>query len=233
VGARCTIREHVTVNAGSSGSAEGGLTRVGNGVLLMAGCHVAHDCRVGDGAVVANGALLAGHVTLGAGAIVGGNAAVRQKCRVGRGAMLGGLCSVDGDVIPFGLIARGGGVGVGGGGGGGGGGAHLRGLNLVGLRRSGHAREDVKLLLAAHRYIFAGSPASSFAPPLPLRHHAEMHMRVAEAVRYVEEEAVAAAAAAPAAAVAAAAAAGTPQAMASVTDELLAFLLEGRTLVMP
>ncbi len=62
IGARCTIREGVTAHPGTSGGR--GTTTIGDGCLLMAGAHVAHDCRVGDGVIMANNALLAGHVTV-------------------------------------------------------------------------------------------------------------------------------------------------------------------------
>lgn len=42
VGARNRIREHVTMNTGTEGG--GGVTRVGDDCLIMAGAHVAHDC---------------------------------------------------------------------------------------------------------------------------------------------------------------------------------------------
>ena len=46
IGERNRIREHVTMNPGTS---EGGMmTRVGNDCLFMVGSHVAHDCLVGD-----------------------------------------------------------------------------------------------------------------------------------------------------------------------------------------
>jgi len=70
IGEECTIREYATVNRGTVPG--GGVTRVGNGVLLMAYCHVAHDCHVGDRVIVANAATLGGHVEIGAKAIIGG-----------------------------------------------------------------------------------------------------------------------------------------------------------------
>lgn len=79
-------------------------------------------------------------------AVLGGNAAVHQFCRIGRGAMVGGLTGVERDVIPFGSVI--------------GDRAHLAGLNLVGLKRSGVAREEIHALRAAHREIFFGAEGS-------------------------------------------------------------------------
>eukprot|EP00937_MAST-01D_sp_MAST-1D-sp2_P003494 g3494.t1 len=188
VGADCVLREHVTVNAGTR--LGGGRTRLGDGVLLMAGAHVGHDCDIGAGAVLANYACAAGHVEIGAGAIVGGLAGLRQHVCVGELAMVGGHCAVDGSVVPFGLVGRvaghSGGVASEGAaaataedpgcsgtavpacGGGGGGGAKLLGLNLVGLRRAGASALHVRELRAALQYVFGAAhagPAGAGAGP--------------------------------------------------------------------
>jgi UDP-N-acetylglucosamine acyltransferase len=128
------IREHVTMSIGTAGG--GGETRIGAGGLFMAGVHVAHDAQVGDRVVIANGSALAGHVVVGDDVVIGGLAGVHQWVRIGRGAMIGALTMVTHDVIPYGLVQapRG----------------QLEGLNLVGLRRRGHAREEINALRAAY-----------------------------------------------------------------------------------
>jgi len=143
IGADNIIREHVTMSAGTTKF--GGLTEVGSGGYFMAACHVGHDCRVGDGVMVSNGAQLAGHVHLGDGAILGGLSAIHQFARIGKGAMLGGLSGAEGDVIPYGLAM--------------GDRASLVGLNLVGLKRRGLSREQLRALRAAFDAIFHGDGA--------------------------------------------------------------------------
>lgn len=125
VGARCVIREHVTINcgtcvgAGADGDATGsstacqdggevvpGLTRVGDDVLLLAGAHVGHDCVIGNRVTMANYACAAGHVHVGDGAVVGGQAGIRQHVHIGELAMIGGHCAVDASVVPYGLVGR-------------------------------------------------------------------------------------------------------------------------------
>ena len=133
VGARARIREHVTINAGTAGG--GGETRIGNDCLLMAGCHVAHDCRVGDRVILVNHSGLAGHCIVGDDVIVGGLSGVHQFVRVGQGAIIGALSMVAKDVVPYGLVQ--------------GPRAELDGLNLVGLKRRGVAREDIQALRIA------------------------------------------------------------------------------------
>ena len=63
---------------------------MGENCLLMAGSHVAHDCRVGGEVVVANAVLLAGHVTSATTPSSAAARPIHQFMRVGEGAMVGG-----------------------------------------------------------------------------------------------------------------------------------------------
>ena len=139
VGARNTIREHVTMHTGTVFG--GGVTEVGSDSLFMVGAHVAHDCVVGNGVTFANNATLGGHVRLGDYVFMGGLSAVHQFTRVGHHAFIGGLAAVTKDVIPFGSV-----WGVY---------AHLEGLNLVGLKRRNFSREQINDLRSAYRLLFA------------------------------------------------------------------------------
>lgn len=119
IGARTVIREGATVHRALRAEDR---TIVGADCWLLAGSHVAHDCRVGDGATMANGALLAGHVTVGDGAFLSGHAAVHQHVRIGSLAMISGHARVTKDVPPFVIVA---------------GDSKVCGLNVVGMRRAG------------------------------------------------------------------------------------------------
>jgi UDP-N-acetylglucosamine acyltransferase len=152
IGADCVVRENVTINCGTAPDRGGDPlgTRIGHGVLLQASVHVGHDCWIGDGAVLSAGASLAGHVHVGDRATLGGMCGVQQRARVGAFAMVGGASAVDGDVIPYGLVA--------------GNRATLRGVNLVGLRRAGRSMftlEQIKFLMAAQRYLFPAVSGSN------------------------------------------------------------------------
>ena len=140
IGERNRIREHVTMNAGTEGG--GGVTRVGDDGLFMAGCHVAHDVQIGDRVILVNNAALAGHCVLEDEVIVGGLSGVHQFVRIGRGAIIGAVTMVTNDVIPYGLVQapRG----------------RLDGLNLVGLKRRGVPREDITALRAAFQMLAQG-----------------------------------------------------------------------------
>jgi len=140
IGAHCDIREGVTINTGTED--DRGVTEVGEHCFLMAGSHVGHDCRVGAHVTFANNAVLGGHVTVGDQVFLGGQAAVHQFVRIGEGAMIGGLSGVRFDLVPFGYAV--------------GQLAHLVGLNVVGLRRSGCSRSDMHRLRRAYRDLFEG-----------------------------------------------------------------------------
>jgi len=138
IGDDTIIREFVTVHRGTAGGV--GTTRVGKNCLLMAYCHIAHDCQVGDFAILANGVTLGGHVVLGEQVVIGGLSAVHQFCHVGPYAFLGGMSGVNKDIPPYTKYwgARG----------------KLYGLNLVGLRRHGFPKSSVDALREAYRVLF-------------------------------------------------------------------------------
>ena len=138
IGKNNIIRENVTMQCGTP--KEEMTTRVGDNGMFMVNSHIAHDCIVGNNVIMTNNAVIGGHVRIGDGAILGGNSAVHQFCRIGRKAMIGGMSGVATDVIPFGMVT--------------GDRAKLRGLNLIGLKRSGFAPEEVKAITRAYMYIF-------------------------------------------------------------------------------
>lgn len=140
IGARNRIREHVTMNCGTEGG--GGVTRIGDDGLFMAGCHIAHDAHIGNRVIVVNSAAIAGHCVLEDDVIIGGLSGVHQFVRVGKGAIIGAVTMVTNDVIPYGLVQapRG----------------ELDGLNLVGLKRRGVARSDITALRAAFQMLAQG-----------------------------------------------------------------------------
>lgn len=143
IGARNRIREHVTINTGTEGG--GGVTRVGDDGLFMAGCHIAHDAHIGNRVIIVNNAALAGHCVIEDDVIIGGLSGVHQFVRIGRGAIIGAVTMVTNDVIPYGLVQAPRGV--------------LDGLNLVGLKRRGVPRSDITALRAAFQMLAQGEGA--------------------------------------------------------------------------
>lgn len=139
IGKRNIIREHCNFHTGTvMGRGE---TVIGDDGLFMASSHIAHDCIVGNKVVFANSGTIGGHVQVGDFVFLGGLAAAHQYTRIGRYAFVGGLAAVTRDVIPYASVW--------------GNHARLEGLNLVGLRRRGAARETIAHLRSAYRLLFA------------------------------------------------------------------------------
>jgi UDP-N-acetylglucosamine acyltransferase len=139
IGKNNQIREYVTMQPGTDGG--GMVTKVGDNCLFMAQSHVAHDCIVGNQVIMANGATLAGHVIVEDQAFIGGLSAVHQFVRIGKGAIIGGMSGVEHDVIPFGNVK--------------GERAFLNGLNVIGLKRRGATKDDVRVLYQVYKHLFS------------------------------------------------------------------------------
>jgi len=130
------IREYCTIHRGTKPDSA---TCIGDNNFLMAGSHAGHNVHIGDRVVVANNALLAGYVTVGDQAFVSGGVGVHQFCSVGRLAMLSGNGSFSQNIPPFvSAVER----------------NEVAGLNLVGLRRAGVAREAIRELKEAYLLLY-------------------------------------------------------------------------------
>ena len=147
IGKRNHIREFVTIHRGTAGG--GGLTSIGDGNLLMAQAHVAHDCHLGSEIIMANAATLAGHVEIADRANVGAYSGVHQFCRVGPEAFVGGYSVVVKDAMPFAIIQ----------------GNHAKcyGLNRVGMKRRGYSKETIEKLNHAFHLLLSAKLNTSQA----------------------------------------------------------------------
>ena len=130
------IREYTTIHASTSSDKS---TSIGDNNFLMAFSHIAHDCKLTDNIIICNGALIAGHVEIGERAFISGNVVVHQFVRIGRFAMVGGLSRVNQDVLPFMMVV---------------GDSRVWGLNLVGLKRAGFSRQDLREIKKAYNLIY-------------------------------------------------------------------------------
>jgi len=137
IGDHTTIREYATLNLACI---EGEATEVGDGCLLMAYVHVAHNCRIGSRVILANAVNLAGHVEIEDYASIGGLTPVHQFVRIGRYAFVGGGSRVPKDVPPFVKAA--------------GNPLQVVGLNTVGLERHGFDEDRRLALKRAYRIVF-------------------------------------------------------------------------------
>jgi UDP-N-acetylglucosamine acyltransferase len=136
-----TIREYVTINR--STTADIGVTIIGDHNLIMAYCHVAHNCKLGNHIIMANAANLAGHIHVEDYAIIGGLSGVHQFTRIGAHSFIGGASGVPRDVPPFVIVS--------------GNLAKPYGLNIVGLKRRGFKEETLRALKEAYRMVYRSS----------------------------------------------------------------------------
>ncbi len=181
IGKRNVIRENVTMHCGTpkgqnpipGEEPEKLVTRVGDDGMFMINSHVAHDCVVGNNVIMTNNAVIAGHVRLEDGVILGGNSAVHQFCRIGRKAMVGGMSGVDRDVIPFGMVAgdRG----------------KLRGLNVIGLKRSGLDEHTVKSVTRAFMFLFKGKEGNFESRLAEAKEKYKDNPLVMEQLKFIDE----------------------------------------------
>jgi len=147
IGDNNTFRECVTINKATD---EGEKTIIGNNNLLMAYTHIGHNCELGNRIVLSNSVQVAGHVKIEDKAIIGGCLGIHQFVHIGYLAMIGGMTRVDRDVPPF-CLAEG----------------HpgrLRGLNRIGIKRSGLMENkdfDLKLLQNTWSLLFKSNDAIS------------------------------------------------------------------------
>ncbi len=147
IGKRNHIREFVTIHRGTTGG--GGVTRIGDGNLLMAQAHVAHDCQLGSEIIMANAATLAGHVQIADRASIGAYSGVHQFCRIGLEAFVGGYSVVVKDALPFAIIQ----------------GNHAKcyGMNRLGMKRRGYAKDTTEKLNHAFHLLLSSKLNTSQA----------------------------------------------------------------------
>ena len=131
------IREYVTINCATD---EGESTLIGNGNLLMAYVHVAHNCLLGDHIILANSVNLAGHVIIQDFAIIGGVVPVHQFVTIGAHSFIGGGSRIPKDIPPFVKVA--------------GNPPRIGGINTVGLQRRGFTNEQISQIKQAYKYLY-------------------------------------------------------------------------------
>ncbi len=170
IGNNNMIREFVTIHKATS--ADIASTVIGDGNLLMAYCHVAHNCKLGNHIVLSNGVNLAGHILIDDFAIIGGMSGVHQFTRIGCHSFIGGASAVAQDIPPYVKAA--------------GNRAKLFGLNEVGLRRRGFSDAAVDALKKAYRIIFRSSLLLSAALE-KIRREVEPLPEIEQLVSFIEK----------------------------------------------
>lgn len=137
IGDNCVLREFVTVHRGTASK---GKTVVGNNNLIMAYCHIAHDCILHDNIIMSNATQLAGEVEVDNFAIIGGGTLVHQFSRIGAHVMIQGGSKINKDIPPFVIAARDP--------------IAYCGINSIGLNRRGFTPEQIHTIQDAYRIIY-------------------------------------------------------------------------------
>lgn len=137
IGDGTTLRECVTVNRGTASK---GKTVVGQNCLIMAYCHIAHDCCLGNNIIISNASQLAGEVIVDDYAVIGGGSMIHQFCHLGKHIMLQGGALVNKDIPPYVKAAREP--------------ISFVGLNTVGLHRRGFTQEQTNTLQEIYRILY-------------------------------------------------------------------------------
>lgn len=139
IGDNCVLREFVTVHRGTASK---GKTVIGNNNLIMAYCHVAHDCILHNNIIMSNATQLAGEVEVDDFAIIGGGTLVHQFSHIGSHVMIQGGSKINKDIPPYVIAARDP--------------IAYCGINSVGLNRRGFTPEQIHTIQEAYRLIYQG-----------------------------------------------------------------------------
>ena len=137
IGDNCVLREFVTIHRGTASK---GKTVVGNNNLIMAYCHVAHDCILHDNIIMSNATQLAGEVEVDDCAVIGGGTLVHQFCHIGGYVMIHGGSKVSKDIPPYVMAARDP--------------LAFCGLNSVGLNRRGFTPKQIHTIQEVYRLLY-------------------------------------------------------------------------------
>jgi len=137
IGDNCVIREFATVHRGTASK---GKTVIGSNNLIMAYCHVAHDCVLGNNIIMSNATQLAGEVVVDDYAIIGGGTLVHQFTHIGGHCMIQGGSKINKDIPPYVIIARDP--------------IAFCGINSVGLNRRGFTPEQIHTIQEIYRLVY-------------------------------------------------------------------------------
>lgn len=153
IGNNNTFREYCSIHRGTL--KENQITQIGDNCLFMAYVHVGHDVGIGSYCTIANSTNFAGHVKIGDRVIIGGGTQIQQFCTLGRGAYIGGASAIDRDIPSF-CTAMGNR-------------AHLKGINIIGMKRQGYSKQEISEVVDFLRTI-----ESSNLSPRAFVDHAEL-----------------------------------------------------------
>lgn len=137
IGDYTTLRECVTVNRGTASKNK---TVVGSYCLIMAYCHIAHDCEIGNYVIISNATQVAGEVIVDDHAVIGGGSLIHQFTHIGPHVMIQGGAKINKDIPPYVKAAREP--------------IAYTGINTVGLRRRNFSADDINSIQEIYRLLY-------------------------------------------------------------------------------
>lgn len=171
IGCNNSFREYCTVHRATEVGSE---TTVGDGNLLMAYSHVAHECAVGNDTVIANFVQLGGHVVVHDKAVFGGGCLVHQYSRIGTLAFVGAGTVLRHDLPPFTsctLLDDG---------------RRMVAMNKVGLARAGVPASEIKMIDMALRDLYRSTLSIGEAVK-KMKGRDAQNRRIAELIRFLDK----------------------------------------------
>lgn len=132
IGDRNHVFEFVTIHRGTM--RKEGRTVLGDDNFVMAYVHLAHDVVLGNHVRITSYTGIAGLCTIEDHAVIAGMVGMQQYVRVGAYSFISGMSGVTQDVLPYSIAYGTEGP------------IHLRGANLIGLKRHGFSREDLDII---------------------------------------------------------------------------------------
>lgn len=138
IGDGTQLHECVTVHRGTASKL---VTKIGKNCMIMAYCHVAHDCNVGDNVIMSNSVQMAGEVVVDPFAVVGGGSLIHQFTHIGSYCMIQGGSGLVKDIPPYAMVGRAP--------------AKWMGINTVGLRRHGFTTAQIINIQDIYRIVYA------------------------------------------------------------------------------
>ena len=138
IGDGTQLHECVTVHRGTASKM---VTKIGKNCMIMAYCHVAHDCNVGDNVIMSNSVQMAGEVVVDPFAVVGGGSLIHQFTHIGSFCMIQGGSGLVKDIPPYAMVGRSP--------------AKWMGINTVGLRRHGYTTAQIINIQDIYRLVYA------------------------------------------------------------------------------
>lgn len=138
IGDGTQLHECVTVHRGTASKQ---VTKIGKNCMIMAYCHVAHDCDVADNVIMSNSVQMAGEVVVDPFAVIGGGSLIHQFTHIGSYCMIQGGSGIVKDIPPYAMVGRSP--------------AKWMGLNTVGLRRHGFTTAQIINIQDIYRLVYA------------------------------------------------------------------------------